>query len=511
MKIPTSAMFTKTTARRVGLRLAFLALGVSLVVFVVTRVLDVPAAPIRPKVVVEPVPHVVSHPVPDPLARPAEAIRREIVQEHMVEILVSNANGHPLSAEVACRETTIFIQGSGWIDRSVGNVTVSSVGYLPNDVEVRGERVEVVLQPACTLRGIVFDAATGSRVVGASVSLEKAPNGEVIRTGLTDDKGEFFFPALAPARLVVHGQATGYVPFCEGPTTLSPGIELDIQEDLRVEIPVFPVYAALCAVRNSTNLGDDVLRALVACSFSEQPGRELPQWFGRDVSTQMSEASKVLGITLAYGQACCMDRAPQSLSGRVDFVVRGQSAAGSAAVIFQPLQDLLRNPVPSIHTIAYRWDVGTLTVEAPITLRIASKSRIVFGGLQTMPGSFVCELPHGTYVVSPIDGNPLLDPESWTREVVIPKHGKVEIAPAEGFATLQLIDEKHWPGGVVAFSGRRASMGIPLKNLPVSMPVSPGTYSFSVVRGSGMAETVVWTREVTLNSGDSKVLRIASD
>jgi hypothetical protein len=94
---------------------------------------------------------------------------------------------------------------------------------------------------------------------------------------------------------------------------------------------------------------------------------------------------------------------------------------------------------------------------------------------------------------------------------VIPKHGKIEIAPAEGFATLQLIDEKHWPGGVVAFSGRRASMGIPLKNLPVSMPVSPGTYSFSVVRGSGMAETVVWTREVTLNSGDSKVLRIASD
>ena len=504
-------MLKKPSSRRLAVCLALAVLGVSLTVLLVTRSLDPPVTPDRVKIVVESVPREVAPQVADSDAPSAEAVRSEVVREHMVEILVTNPEGQPLMADVTRGEITISIQGSGWIADHPGILLVSSAGHIPRNVSVEGERLEVVLQPACSLHGIVFDIVTGSRVIGASVSVETAVGGEPPRTSVTDGNGEFLITDLPPARVVVHGQADGYVPFCEGPETAFPGIGLDVRENLRIEIPLFPIYVALSKVQNSTNLQDDVLGALLICRFAAQPGSNLPQWLDQDISNQIAEVAESLGITQAYGQACCLEREPDSLSGRVDFVVRGQSAVGSAAVIFQPLQDFLLYPAPSIHNIDTQWDIGALTVEAPITLRVAAKAGIVFGGLQTTPGSFTCELPYGKYVVSPLDLNPLLDSKSWTREVEIPEQDRVAIAPAEGFATLELVAGRRWPGGVVSCTGSDFSMGIPLKNLPVSMPASPGTYRFSVMVGSGKVEDVVWRREVTLDADESTVLRIGDD
>lgn len=443
--------------------------------------------------------------IPEPDLR---AVRSAAEAVSAVRISVKNPSGSLLAAEVRSQELSVTIDGVGWLPLNAGTVTVHAKGHVSKDVVILDMAQDVVLQPSHAIRGFVFDAATGTRIPKASVRTVHSVQDPASRTCVTDEDGTFTIDGLESGELVLLSEAEGYVPYFDGAKATFPGSRITLAGDLRVEIPLSPVYVALCNIQNSTNLSDDVLGALLACSFSEKPGQHLPQWFEGQVFAQIAAVAKFLGIRAPYGDASLLDSMPPSLQGKVDFVVRGQGSAGSTPVTFQPLQEFLRDPAPSLHVISNHWNLGRLTVESPIGLRICPKQGIVFGGLKTSPGTCTYDLPHGTYIVSPLDAHPLLDSASWTREVTLPTESRLSISPPEGFGTLELAGGTQWPDGILGCQGPSFTMGIPLKDLPTSMPASPGEYDFYVVLGAGQSQREAWRGKVTLRAGESKVFRI---
>ncbi len=429
--------------------------------------------------------------------------------EGMTEVVVRNSEGVLLEARVEGNGRRYLVHGSGWVPSALGSVTVSAVGYVSASIEVRDRRVEVVLRTAYSLRGALFDALTKERVAGVRVSLEAPSGAESTLTCVTDSGGGFQFSGLPNDQYTIYGNASGYVPLCSGLASLASGIVVDVSENAYVEAPLYPIYVALCEVNNGTNLRDDVFRALLMCRFG-QPGANLPAWFDIDMTEQIAGVANSLGITHAYGQACGLEVAPKSLTGEVHFVIKGRGHVASVEVPFQPLLEFMRSPRRSMHSINHQFNIGAITVEAPIAMRICAKAGLMFGGLKTSPGSSTFEVPHGTYVVSPLDEHPLLDAAKWTREVTVPEHSKVIIEPVEGFATLQLTGGSQWPRGVLSCSGPGFTLGILLNKLPVTMPVSPGTHNFSVLVAPGSSESV-WRGGITIQAGESKVLQVGND
>lgn len=428
----------------------------------------------------------------------------------MCEVVVRNVEGQYLLAQVEVNGKKLQIRGSGWMPASSGEVAISSTGYVPTIVGLRGSRVEVILRPARRVEGVIFDVVTKNRLPGVSVSLEPRVAGEPPLLGKTDSEGQFLFPDTASGSYVLRGAPPGYVPLCTDLGARSSGIPVEVSENLQVDVSAYPVYVTLCGVYNQTNLTNDVFGALVSCVFSQQPGPSLPQWFEHEVMQVIRDKASLLGITNAYGDACCLQAVPASLTGRVEFFFDVDQSRIPKDVAFQSLAEFLHRPEPIWHGLERMFKVGTLIVESPITLRIAESSGIVFGGIETIPGSFAVELPHGNYVVGPLDMHPLLRPEQWTRHVSVPSQGKVTISPAEGAATLGLTGGTEWPLGILVATGRGFSMGIPLKNLPTSMPVSPGSYEFSVLAEPGSQESPVWQGAITLEAGQSKVFTIGN-
>ena len=442
---------------------------------------------------------------------PVDSDRGAVDLADMSEVIVKNGAGQLLDAEAVAQDRRYTIRGSGWIPKASGTVTVSSVGYAPASVKLDEAKIDVVLHPAFRVEGAIFDAATKARVPGVPISLEPRLAGGPPIVCKTNGAGEFKFETVPKGLYVLRGEPTGYVPLCSGLSAISSGISVDVSENVHVEVPTYPVYVALCGIHNQTNLADVVFGALISCGFSQQPGLNLPQWFDRDVVVTISDAARALGILHPYGQACCLEVPSETLDGQVDFVFDGDSVAISKKVVFQPLAEFLRNPVVTWHTIERTFALGALTVESPITLRICEGSGVVFGGVETTPGSFTVELPHGTYVVGPLDMNPMLQPEQWTRTVSIPSQGKVTIAPAAGFATLELTGGSEWPRGVLCCKGQGFSMGLPVKNLPNTMPVSPGTYEFVVLLESGSQDPPVWKGAITLEAGQRMVMKVGNN
>lgn len=498
-------------ARRAGLRVmgwTFSVLMAAVALYLILRQEsgDIPKSEDGRRVAEAADPVAASMPEPD-----LGAVRSAADGVSSVRISVKNSSGRLLAAEVRSQTLSVTIDGVGWLPLNAGTVTVHAKGHVSKDVVILGSAQDVVLQPSHAIRGFVFDAATGARIPKASVRTVHSAQDPASRTCLTDEEGTFAIDGLEPGELVLLSEAEGYAPYFDGAKATFPGSRITLEGDLRVEIPLSPIYVALCNVQNSTNLSDDVLGALLACSFSEKPGQHLPQWYEGQVSARIAAVAKSLGMRAPYGDASLLDSVPPSLQGKVDFVVRGQGSAGSTPVTFQPLEEFLRDPAPSLHVITNQWNLGRLTVESPIGLRICAKQGIVFGGLKTSPGTCTYDLPHGTYIVSPLDAHPLLDSTSWMREVTIPAESRVSISPPEGFGTLELAGGIQWPDGILGCQGPSFTMGIPLKDLPTSMPASPGEYDFYVVLGAGQSEREAWRGKVTIRAGETKVFRIGVD
>lgn len=442
---------------------------------------------------------------------PAPEIPRVAVDAgDMCEIVVKDVEGQFLEAEAVASGRKQLIRGSGWMPTSYGEVTISSDGHVPAIVSLRSGRVDVLLRSARRVGVVIFDAVTKERLPGVPVHLEPRAAGDPPLMGNTDSEGKIHFSAVAKGPYVLRGAPVGYVPLCTDLDARGSGIPLEVSGNLQVDVPAYPVYVTLCGVYNQTNLTDAVFGALVSCGFSHVPGPELPQWCEKDVMQRIRDVALSLGIANAYGHGCCLRVAPITLTGQVDFVFDVDRSRISKDVTFQPLAEFLRRPEPVWHSLQRTFQIGELIVESPIALRIVESSGIAFGGIETVPGSFSVELPHGNYLVGPLDMHPLLRPKQWTLHVSVPNQGKVTIAPAEGVATLHITGGSEWPLGVLCTSGSGVSMGIPLRSLPTAMPVSPGSYEFSVLAEPGSQEPPVWRRAITLEAGQSKVLSVVS-
>jgi hypothetical protein len=504
-------MQTRNLSSRTTVVFLLGALAVVLMALLISGSMTLSSALPRDRVSIVPIPATLSSGLPSPVTNTPE-IRRDAVhlRDH-VEVVVKSVDGQLLDAEAVIDGRLHSIRGSGLIPSEVGDVVFKSAGYLPASVRVDGVKVEVVLRPACRVEGAIFDAVTKLRLSGVAVSLESCAVGIPTVSVTTSSEGEFHFDAVASGSYVLHGAPPGYVPLCTGAAARKSGISLNIAGSLRVDVPVYPVYVALCGVHNRTNLSDAVFGSLVGCSFSNQPGPNLPQWFDGEILRTIGETADRLGIVNAYGEACCLEEPSSGLEGQVNFVFEGDSEAESRSILYQPLAQFIRSPVPVWHSLDRVFQTGILTVESPITLRICEGTGIVFGGLETTPGSFTVELPKGDYLVGPIDMNPLLSPELWTRTVSVSGQVKLTIAPAEGFATLSFTGGGEWPHGVLCCRGRGFSMGLPLKNLPIVMPISPGSFDFFVLAAPGSEDSPVWTKTVSVEAGQSISMKVGKN
>jgi hypothetical protein len=463
--------------------------------------------PDTPKVVVE-------HVARDDSARSDTetlAPRREPAElGHSIRVTVTDSDGELLKATARIGATEYRIDGSGHVLANGPTMHVFAAGYVPQDVSTAREQsdIRVTLQRSFIVEGFAYDAATQIRLRGARVTLENAAGQRITDESETDQSGHFHLESPEGGTLVIRGLAAGYLPMSGKAGEPYGGVRIEVRERTRVEIPMRPIYVALCALQNSTNLDDAVLRSLVACRFVEQPGRELPEWHSRTVLKQIAKAAEELGIKHAYGQACYAERPPESLQGRAAFVARGQGSLGAATVVFQPLVEFQRRPMLAHHVANRQWTTSRLTIEAPLALRVCVKSGFVFGGLPTEPGRFTYELPNGSYIVSPLDDHALLTGKSWKQLVELDGPRELKIMAPEGFATLKIIGGEQWPQGILTCSGNGANLAIPLKNLPFETPASPGQFRFRVIVGSGQSEEVVWSKEVSITADKEVILRV---
>lgn len=447
----------------------------------------------------------------EPVAWQSDSRRSAVRPQGMVSIAVKNVEGRPVEAQVAWQDTGMVVRGESWIPARVGTVTVTAPGYRSHSLDVADQDVEVVLTPVYHLDVRVVDVATEHPIAGVALSLEDSERKSAALLGVTNREGECSFKEVLAGRYMLFGELLGYASFASGSAAMKPGIAVDVGADLRISVAMSPIYVALCAVNNSTNLEDEVLRSLLLCKFRQQPGSNLPQWLDVDLTNRIAAVADSMGLIHAYGQSCLLTTAPTSLMGQVDFTLRGTGPVASFDVGFQPFAEFVNAPGVTWHSLDGQWEVAELTVECPIDMRICVKSGMVFGGLTTKAGSFTCHLPHGSYIVGPQDAHPLLDAAKWTREVQIPGVSHVSIAPPEGFGTLEIVGGDQWPRGVLCFSGAGFTMGIPLKNLPVTMPVSPGSFDFRVLLSPDVPGPAVWQETVAIQAGQRRILTVRGE
>ena len=389
-----------------------------------------------PSVVVESSPGDVGEVVPPPKVVSREPVRIEPSADQVIPIEVWSQDGHTVVATVATDQGTWTIHGRGVVPMHSGTAEIASEGFASARVEIADEPVHVVLIPAYELEIYVYDATTDAPIEGAAVRIENVVGNVAAASGTTDWAGTFRADGIPRGDVLIGGGAKGYVPFCESLEANDPGVTVEVADDRRVEIPCFPIYVTLCLVQNHTNLQDTVLGGLLSCGFMK-PLANLPAWCDRVVSRSIADVADSRGYELAYGHAYCAVRPHTDLEGRISFWLMG-SPAGSDKVWFQSYETFLDEPTPTMCAISRTFPVGALTVESPVPLRICDTGTAIFGGIETKPGSSTFELPHGSYVVSPLDEDFLLD-EKWTTKVEVPEQKFVKISPSAGFGTLRLV------------------------------------------------------------------------
>lgn len=444
---------------------------------------------------------------------PGQVIRAAVDAGRVVEVTVVDELGAFLVADVSAGGEVQRIRGSGAVNVAAPDLLVASPGFAAQRLKVDpgGSAVRVVMKRVIRVEGFVYDVATAKRLRGVAVALEDLVGNSLALPFTTADDGGFRFDCPSEGDVVIRGGKAGYLPISGGASSAHGGVVVDVERGIHVEIPLHPVYVALCELQNSTNLDDRVLRALVACRFVEQPGRELPEFHSRSIVDGIVDVSRRLGIVHAYGTACILDGPAYSLEGTVAFVVRGQGSLGTAKVTFQPWLEFLEKPLPTRHVASQRWATSTLTVESPLPLRICPSGGFVFGGVTTEPGTFSCALPEGRYVVGPLDDHGLLTGSEWTQMVDLRSAQVVKVHPKNGFGTLRIEGGGKWSAGILTCKGGGASLAIMLDRLPVEMPVTPGKFRFDVRVGAADREVVVWSRELAIEAGARRVLLVGVD
>lgn len=432
------------------------------------------------------------------------------VPDDMVQMTIRDRAGRHISGVVAYGDKTLDVNGSSLVPKALGSIRVSASGFLPQTASVGTTPVAIVLDQQCLVSGVVGDAASKAAIAGMEVRVTDFASGNLLGRAVTNETGEFTVAGIGEGRVVLAGESIGYVPLCTSLEALAPGVVLDLDRDVRVELHAFPIHVTLCSIDNSTNLGDEVIRGLVTCRFTNRPGTSVPSWHERTVSDKVARIAIASGITHAYSEQCALTSNDEPLDGRVEYSLLG-NPVGSMSCRFQRYDDFLDAPAPSVLTLGLQLPTVVVTVECPLELRICQRSGIMFGGIRTQAGSHQYRLPHGTYVVGPQDGHPLLDAREWVAALRVPDQDYVKISPESGFGTLRLTNGGVRADGFVKFSFAGGEMGIPLARLPVSMPASPGTYRLESYTTAADELEKKWSSEVIVQAGLETMVRVGSD
>ncbi len=442
----------------------------------------------------------------------ANVERVAVPLDKQVEVTVQDPSGRFLDAEAVKGDRTTAIRGSGLLPRGYGKVTVRSPGHEAKEVDIGDEKVSVRLEPVYVVHVHAFDVVTQAPVSGVMVRLSHQLQERAVSGGTTDAGGRWASKALPAGSYVMHTSAEGYVPACKEPNSGMPGVELRLVDaDVRVDLPLYPVYVGLYTVSNGTNLTDDVLSAMLEVREAHTPGRLLPAFYEREMTTRFVDITKHNNIRPAYVSLCMLEHPVESLVTTVDFMLQGKPC-GSLAVTYRPLASVLRNPVPDALMLQQRWETGELEVEVPIAmLATSSGGGIPLGGIPLKAGVNRVEVPIGEYLVRPEDTDPFLGAKDWSTRIRVPTSGRVAFHPPEsGYGTLNLQRSPQWRTGVLIVSGKGQSLGSERSGVPCTLPVSPGEYDLVLYAGTGERPSVVWRRKVEVAKGGSVTVMVGS-
>ncbi len=490
--------------------------GLGLVVFAVTALLFVlwdslvlvpereSGLPFRSGPVVTPVEDTIPA---RPLRGPADRI---LLPQSTVRVAVTSLAGVALeSATIKSASGAYPVPGFADVPSGLGEAKVSCPGYASQIVHVHEDDLMVKLVPGFSVYGRVFDAVTG-KPVSPSIELRDADSRRGVRDFEIGADGEFKWEDIGPGSYMLLGQKRGYLGISSSPKSSLPGLAFDVKDrDLRVEVPMYPVYAGILVLENETNLEDDVFNALVITRSRSAGGIPTPRYFASRMEAEVEAAARREGHGAVFITVRTLV-APGGLSDvQVDLLLANELHA-PVSYPLRPVEEVILDGKPHVVAIRRQWTVGELSVESPVALKLVPH-RALAGGVALDPGETRLTLPIGDYDIMPVGIGSLLDENLWSVRVRVPEESSVVVSPESGFGTITLEKSDNWQEGMLLVSGEGRSFSLwSHGDFPQVVYATPGKYTFKLVRsgGTGNSRDVLWRRKVKLSRDEAVTVNV---
>lgn len=490
-----------------SLRLAFLGLAITAIVFVVWDALSGDGGS-EPKVI--PLPSVRTAQDLGPRTSLKDPLERFPTHQKTVRITVESAAGGMIEdAVIECASGAYRVLGSADFPAGLGEAIVSSAGYASQVIQIDEDDVTVRLVPGWTVRGRVFDAVTG-QAVPVDMRLTDATSHGRIRRFEADGSGQFTIEGIVSGTYSIHGEKRGYLDICAHPRSTLPGLHFEVHEqDLMLEIPMYPIYAGALALENETNLTDHVFDSLITTRSRFAAGLVTPRYHASRMESEVAAAAKKQGYPSVFVTVRTLTELELPLDASADLLFPGE-ALSRVSYPLRPIEDVLHDVKPHVVTIRRRWRTAELSIDAPVKLKLAPRGALA-GGITMEPGTTRLELPYGEYDIMPVGIGSLLDEDEWSAGARVPEEARIVVDPESGFAKLTLEKSDNWQEGMLEVSGEGRIFSLwPHAEFPRTVYASPGDYTLRIVTGRAddSVYRTVWREKIELSKGQAVTVRV---